>query len=118
MERYARKFNPYLYDEEEQVDFIYYGTEREVRSLYKRMEKNGFVPLYVDDPKFCEGGMYAIVSPENGYFYVVDSDTVTEWLWDGELFAITMKPEYYVPWGSGFALDMGIYWKEVEEHYI
>lgn len=60
------------------------GTDREIRSLYKNMEKHGFMPTFADTPKFRNDSMYGITL-EDGKYQVVNSDTIVRFLAKGAL---------------------------------
>ena len=63
------------------------GNDRQIRSLYKRMERHdNFAPAFCDMPKFRQGGMYGIMIEDNGEYYVywiVSSDTIARFLATG-----------------------------------
>lgn len=52
------------------------GTDRQIRSLYKKLAEHDFLPSFCDAPKFRKDGMYGIIIEENERFFVVNSDTV------------------------------------------
>ena len=52
------------------------GTDRQIRSLYKKLAEHDFLPSFCDAPKFRKGGMYGIIIEEDGRFFVINSDTV------------------------------------------
>ena len=59
------------------------GTDREIRSLYKNLEKHGFAPLFWGSPIFRTNSMYGIVlehSTNYTYYHVVDANTVVRML--------------------------------------
>ena len=62
--------------------YNYVGTAREIRSLYKNLEKKtSFIPLFVDEPKFNANRMYGIaVDKGNKYYNVVSETDVVYWL--------------------------------------
>lgn len=52
------------------------GTAREIRSLFKNLEKKtSAIPLYVDDPILVEDRMYGIHLQENGFYTVVNASS-------------------------------------------
>ena len=55
------------------------GTDREIRSLYKNLEKHGFYPVFSGTPKYRQDGMYGITI-DKGQYQVVNSDTVVRFL--------------------------------------
>ena len=57
---------------------------REIRSLYKNMEKHGFMPTFADTPKFRNDSMYGITI-EDGKYQVVNSDIIVRFLAKGAL---------------------------------
>lgn len=52
------------------------GTDREIRSLYTRLERHGFYPTFANTPKFRYGGMYGIILETDHWYHVVNADTV------------------------------------------
>lgn len=58
------------------------GTDREIRSLYKNLEKHGFYPEFSGSPKFRSATMYGITIDNKGQYQVVNSDTVVRFLID------------------------------------
>lgn len=72
------------YDFENEYGYVVVGTEREIRSLYKRMIKSCDIHLisaYWDIPKFNNFKMYGIlVNKWDGCFRVINSDMIVRYL--------------------------------------
>lgn len=51
------------------------GTDRQIRSLYKKLAEHDFLPAFCDMPKFRKDEMYGIIIEEDRY-YVINSDTI------------------------------------------
>lgn len=58
------------------------GTDREIRSLYCNLERNGYMPTFSNFPKFRSGGMYGLILEESGWYHVVSADTALSLLAD------------------------------------
>ena len=52
------------------------GNDREIRSLYKTLERHGFCPTFANTPKFRPGGMYGLILEADNWYHVVNADTV------------------------------------------
>lgn len=59
------------------------GTDREIRSLYNNLERHGFYPTFANQPKFRYGGMYGLILEADGWYHVVNADTVIELMMEG-----------------------------------
>lgn len=58
------------------------GTDRQIRSLYRALEKHGFMPTFSGAPRFRNGGMYGLILEESGWYHVVSADTALSLLAD------------------------------------
>ena len=99
-----RKF---VWDEnEETLEKVYIGTDREIRSLYKNLEGKydsdcrDFIPLFPDFPILRKGGMYGIQIDKNGYYVVINSDTITRMMVDGDFVDVELYYEFH-EWSLG-----------------
>ena len=75
-----KKYNKY-----DTIDGAYtlvVGTDREIRSLYNNLERHGYMPTFSDFPKFRTGGMYGITIEKDGWYQIINSDTVVRFLID------------------------------------
>lgn len=75
----------YFYDEEnrECCGQIIIGTDRDIRSLYKNMKYHGFTPYYVEDPILKPNSLYGIDITEDGFYTVINSETIVRLLLAG-----------------------------------
>ena len=64
--------NPVTY--EDQKSNIYVGTAREIKSLYKALEKHGVYGFYCEDPLFIYDRMYGLYI-EDCYSHVMNAHT-------------------------------------------
>lgn len=67
------------------LEKVYIGTDREIRSLYKELEKHAeldLAPLFCDKPKFRKNGMYGLHIASDGYYTVINSDTIAQMIPD------------------------------------
>lgn len=71
----------YMHDVDDTYTLVV-GTDREIRSLYTRLERHGFYPTFTNFPKFRYGGMYGITIEKDGWYQVINSDTVVRFLID------------------------------------
>lgn len=73
----------YMHDVDDAYTLVV-GTDREIRSLYTRLERHGFYPTFTNFPKFRYGGMYGLILESDHWFHVVGADTVVRLLMDKE----------------------------------
>lgn len=59
---------------------IFAGTAREIRSLYKALVKNAFIPAFSEMPKFNKERFYGLVIPEDELFYVINETSLIGYL--------------------------------------
>ena len=59
-------------------EIYYVGATSDIKAWYKSMRRNGSLcPLFGEDPKFSEEkSVYALCINDDGYFTVVNSDTM------------------------------------------
>lgn len=61
---------------DKELGILYVGTAREIRSLYKNLErKTSAIPLFVDDPVIVKDRMYGIYVQPNGFYTVENANT-------------------------------------------
>lgn len=61
------------------------GNDRQIRSLYRALEKHGFMPTFSNPPKFRYGGMYGLILEADGWYHVISADTTLALLVDNLL---------------------------------
>lgn len=75
----------FIVNEENMLEKVFVGTDREIRSLYKKLEKHAeldLTPLFCDRPKFRENGMYGLHITNEGYYKVINSDAIVRMIPD------------------------------------
>ena len=55
---------------------IIIGTDRAIRSLYKALIQKGYAPMYTEMPSFRAFTIYGINLMDNGFYTVINSDTI------------------------------------------
>lgn len=72
----------YGYDDIDGGFTLIVSTDRQIRSLYRALEKHGYMPTFSGTPKFRSGGMYGLILEESGWYHVVSADTALSLLAD------------------------------------
>lgn len=59
---------------------IIIGTDRDIRSLYKQLRQQGYTPRYTEMPKLNADSIYGIDLMADGFYTVMNSDTIARLL--------------------------------------
>lgn len=62
---------------------IIIGRDREIRFLYRSLKRHGYTPLYVEEPKFKNNSIYGIDITNDGFYTVINSETLVRLLLAG-----------------------------------
>lgn len=63
------------------IEKVYIGTDREIRSLYKKLKGHSeleLIPKFCGEPKFRKNGIYGLHIGSDGQYTVINSDTVVK----------------------------------------
>lgn len=77
----------YFFTEEEDYDILYVGRKADIKALYKSMARHAMVTdiIPMDRDVFYSKfkSMYGLMVTSDGYFQIVNSDTILAFLFDG-----------------------------------
>ena len=65
------------------LEKVYIGTDREIRSLYKKLKEHEELelrPVFSGKPKFRENAVYGLHIKNDGKYVIINSDTVVKLL--------------------------------------